>query len=295
MPQDRIRDRLADPEYRYLHLAAVSALSKIDGSLWYDAKFVRRFEAAQLYLAEIAPDKLAPFREGFSQLQRYGRGPVRECNPPIEIAVQHEIRQVVADLPVRNLQHYELERFGRHILHDHPYFIELQKRLLPWVSELVGCQLALGYNFLSLYGRTGKCEVHMDQPVSMFTLDYCIDQSEPWPISFSDPVDWSCLSISQDRQAREVMKDQKIKWEDYALEPGQALLFCGSSRWHYRKSIAPGGFCNLLFLHYYPAGAEGLVHPELWASHFGFPELEPFCYLFEVEDGASTRLASVEQ
>ncbi len=31
---------------------------------------------------------------------------------------------------------------------------------------------------------------HMDAPDAMWTLDICLEQSEPWPISFSQPVDW---------------------------------------------------------------------------------------------------------
>ena len=46
--------------------------------------------------------------------------------------------------------------------------------------------------------------------------------------------------------------------------------------------ILEEGFCNLLFLHYFPVGLGDLVDPLRWASHFAMPELQPLCDLFAV-------------
>lgn len=60
-------------------------------------------------------------------------------------------------------------------------------------------------------------------------------------------------------------------------------ISCAGSQWHCRDPITPGGFCNLLFFHYLPAGCEGLVDPLRWADEFAIPELAPLVDLFERE------------
>ena len=58
--------------------------------------------------------------------------------------------------------------------------------------------------------------------------------------------------------------------------PGDAILFSGSSQWHYRDALPQGkakGFCDLLFLHYIPKGTASIVRPANWAEHFGLPEI----------------------
>jgi hypothetical protein len=61
----------------------------------------------------------------------------------------------------------------------------MQRELVARVSDLVGEEVEPSYNFLSLYTRMGIFEPHLDAPSAKWTLDICIDQSEPWPIYFS--------------------------------------------------------------------------------------------------------------
>jgi hypothetical protein len=127
----------------------------------------------------------------------------------------------------------------------------------------------------------------MDQPISMYTLDYCIEQDVEWPIFFSPLVDWPTLEQQQAASARGMLHDPDLPYTPYVLQPDSALLFCGSSQWHYREAMTAGSFCNLLFLHYFPAGCEDLVRPEGWARHFALPELEALVDLLAEADPAS--------
>ena len=60
------------------------------------------------------------------------------------------------------------------------------------------------------------------------------------------------------------------------MEPGQAILFSGSSQWHYRDAmpaLSTKSSCDLLFLHFIPRGTRELLNPLKWARLFDIPEL----------------------
>jgi hypothetical protein len=93
----------------------------------------------------------------------------------------------VASLRPTDLELHEARTFGRFVVHDHPYFTELQQHIVPLVSAAVGEPVEAAYNFLSLYGGLGVCPPHMDSPEAKWTLDLCLNQSAPWPASPSSP------------------------------------------------------------------------------------------------------------
>lgn len=278
-----IRTKLRDPRYLDLHMAAVAAIRNVGAQRWYDAHFARRFAVARHYLGLVRPDALAGFVQAFDLLlPPAGFAPVM-VDDLFDATTRQQLRDTVRTMPPATLKSHEMADFGRHIVHDFPWFVELQQQLLPRMSALAGRELVCGYNFLSLYRGGGKCDPHMDQPKSMFTLDYCIEQSEDWPIWFSRVCDWPTADIMHSWHPEAIKADPALEFRPYRIEPDKALLFCGSSQWHYRDPISPGGFCSLLFFHYFPKGAEELVRPVLWAQHFDIPELEPLCDLFREE------------
>lgn len=280
MLDEAIKAKLRDPAYLDLHMQAVKAIRQVGVVDWYDSHFVRRFEVAKLYLAQVRPDVLEAFVRGFDILlppPGFANVVIDDLFDP---ATQEQIRDAARSIPQEWLKDEEMRDFGRHIVHDYPPFIALQQRLLPRISALVGRELVPGYNFLSLYGGAGRCDPHMDEPRSMFTLDYCIEQSGDWPIWFSRVTGWPTMDIMRNWDPQAIKADPALAFRPHVLQPGQALLFNGSSQWHYRDAITPGGFCNLLFFHYYPAGCGDLIWPHLWARHFDIPELGPLCELF---------------
>lgn len=287
MLDQAIKAKLRDPAYLDLHMAAVTAIRRIGIVDWYDSHFVRRFEVAKLYLSQVRPDALEPFVRGFDVLLPPAGFRNVVIDDLFDAATHELIREAVRAIPEEYLKTYEMRDFGRHIVHDYPLFVELQRHLLPRMSALVGRDLEPGYNFLSLYGGAGRCDPHMDEPGSMFTLDYCIDQSHDWPIWFSKVVDWPTVETMRNWDAQAIRTDPALEFRPHLLKPGQALLFNGSSQWHYRDAISPGGFCNLLFFHYYPVGCKSLIWPHLWPERFDIPELGPLCELFHErgEDG----------
>ncbi|MCY7281379.1 MAG: hypothetical protein LH610_10885 [Sphingomonas bacterium] len=85
---------------------------------------------------------------------------------------------------------HEMLRFGRLIVHEAELCTELQAKLTDRISELVNEPVEPSYNFLSLYNNLGVCAVHMDAPSAKWTFDYCIEQSDPWPIYLSQVQPW---------------------------------------------------------------------------------------------------------
>lgn len=279
MLSQALRARLADPAYLDLHLVAASVLRDIRKVPWYDAHFLRRFAAARQYLEIVKPEASEQFSAEFARLQPPEDFSPIKLDQLFSDEIHQRIRDTVAAIPRGALKDYETSDFGRLIFHDQPYFLELQSELVPLVSKLVGHQVETGYNFLSLYGGSGKCDPHMDEPMSMYTLDFCIDQNVDWPINFSQIVDWPEMEGLADWHPRQLLQDPSMSFSAHDLNPGEALIFAGSSQWHYRDAIPAGGYSNLLFLHYYPAGTHDLVNFEHWPRHFGIPELGPLCDL----------------
>lgn len=289
MLDEAIRTKLRDPAYLDWHLAAVRATKNVGPMRWYDANFLRRFEVARAFLAIVNPGALEAFVRGFDRLKAPAGFEVGVFDDLFDAQTRDEIAAISRTIKAGHRDssfqgEWELENFGRQVIWDHPYLIDLQGRLLDVVSKAAGCQLVTGYNFLSLYGSGGLCRPHMDEPISMFTLDYCIEQSDEWPIFFSQPVDWPTVETVRDFDPEALKADPALDFRPYVLKPNMALLFNGSSQWHYRDNIPAGGFCDLLFFHYYPAGCDDLVDPKGWARHFpGIPELAALCDLFERE------------
>lgn len=280
MLDEAIKAKLRDPAYFDLHMAAVAAIRRVGIVDWYDSHFVRRFAVAKAYLAQVQPDALEAFLRGFDVLLPPPGFANVVIDDLFDAATRDQIRNAVRTIPPESLKDEEMRDFGRHIVHDYPLFVDLQQRLLPRISALVGCELVPGYSFLSLYGGAGRCDPHMDEPKSMFTLDYCIEQSADWPIWFSKVVDWPTVETMRNWDPQAIKVDPALAFCPHVLRPGEAMLFNGSSQWHYRDGITPGGFCNLLFFHYYPAGCDDLIWPHLWFRHFAIPELAPLCDLF---------------
>lgn len=276
------RAALRDPAYFALHLQAAAAIRAVDRVAWYDSDFLRRVEIARHYLARVRPDALAAFVEGLAPLQPAPDWREILIDDVFDAMTVRKIIEVsrAARPDTSDWQAEENAAFGRTVLWDVPYFRDLQDSLCARISGMVGRALVPTYNFLSLYGAHGKCDVHMDHPDAMYTFDYCIEQDAVWPIHVSRVTPWPSGRQIAEFTPERVIADPDLAFRDHRLQPNQALLFNGSSQWHYRRPKTSGGFCHLLFFHYSPAGCEDLVRPERWAVCFGVPELQPLCDLF---------------
>jgi len=237
---------------------------------WYDSYWLEKFEKAREWLELNRPDEFDAFVRSFDVFRTRADFQTRFFHSVFDDQTLTNIRSEIAALRPDQLELHEAKNFRRFIVHNLPYFVDLQRGLLPMASEAAGEALEIGYNFLSLYGERGVCPIHMDSPESKWTLDICIDQSAVWPIHFSKVQAWpdsKLHGLPLLPPEREALNE----FDTYQLEPGQAVLFSGSSQWHYRDympSIEGKNFCHLLFFHFVPAGTKELVEPDHWQRLF---------------------------
>lgn len=244
------------------------------GPDWYDSIWLNAFFAAQDVVRDVCPARLEEFVRAFDPLRTSPDFVARHHPRAIDQTLLDRIREIVRSIPRETYELHEMQRFGRFVVHDHPQIDRVQAELTDHISALAGEALEPSYNFLSFYTRLARCEPHLDAPSAKWTFDICIDQSDPWPIHFSAIEPWPdrVTAVSP----RDIVADPARAFSSVTMQPGDAILFSGSSQWHYRDAMPKDGrkrFCDLLFLHYIPAGTRRLVKPAEWPELFGIPEL----------------------
>lgn len=243
----------------------------------YESYWISRYLLARDFVAKHRPEKFDEFVSRLDVFRTHPGFRVKEVPGLIKSEVLDFIRAMIANSPRSKMELHEVESFGRTVLHNSPIFDKIQNSLTDLVSGLVGEEVEPSYNFLSLYAGNGVCEPHLDSPNAKWTLDLCIDQSDPWPIYFSQIVPWfeEIPDLNENWQ-QDLKSNPDLKFEPKLLEPGNAILFAGSSQWHYRDpmpQMKKNRFCHLLFFHYRPKGSSQLVQPHLWPDIFDIPEL----------------------
>jgi hypothetical protein len=231
---------------------------------WYDSEWLSRYADALKAIRRERPDAVGAFRDAFRVFHTRTDFEERLLTAVFDAGTLEEVRRVARSLGPSDLELHEARTFGRFVVHDHPAFSELHRRVAPLVSDIAGEALEPSYNFLSLYGRHGVCPPHLDSPEAKWTLDVCLNQSDPWPIYFTDVQPWP--------EGDDVAAPASLSYRKYALAPGEAIVFSGSSQWHYRDAMPPGNgraFCDLLFFHFIPAGTSRLLDPANWPATFG--------------------------
>ena len=223
------------------------------------------------------PEKLPVFVEALSGLRTRADFRVKRIPELFDEATMAKIRQTIATFQLTDLELHEVKRFGRFVVHDHPFFTELQKKTIDLVSEAAGEPVEASYNFVSLYKKLGVCAVHLDAPQAKWTLDLCVEQSAPWPIHVSQVVPWpEGLTLEENDWQDAIKESPDYEFTSYSLEPGEAIIFSGSSQWHYRDPLQLDGkehFCSLVFFHFVAKGMLETVRPGNWARLFAIPEL----------------------
>jgi len=250
---------------------------------WYDSLWLEDYSRAKYIIRKVRPDVLPTFENAMAVFRTSLDFRVKAFERVFDDEILDKIRQVVRSLKPTDLELHEARQFKRFVVHDHPYFTELQQQLTLLVSEAAGEPVEPRYNFLSLYTAMGVCPVHMDSPAAKWTLDVCLDQSEPWPIYFSQIQPWPEVDPDDDANfwgeddwAQKITQSASLGFESQAMQTGQAILFSGSSQWHYRNAMPSGqrqAHCHLLFFHFIPQGTSELLQAGSWAHLFGIPEL----------------------
>lgn len=246
---------------------------------WYDSPWLSDYTQAKGILEKHHPDRLDEFVAAMDVLRTRSDFEAVKLDAVFDDSTKEKIKNIARSFVSSELEKDELLSFGRQVVHDDPRFTKLQGEVVDLVSEAVGEAVEPCYNFLSLYNNLGVCKVHMDAPLAKWTLDYCIEQSEVWPIYFSQVRPWpeEFEVLEGQKWEEQIRDDPENQFTEYNLHEGEAIIFGGSSQWHYRDRIVKKqekNFCHLLFFHFIPKGTKDLVYSKRWAKHFGIPELK---------------------
>jgi hypothetical protein len=244
---------------------------------WYDAWWLTRYVRAKAYMARRSASRLDTFLRALDPLKT---GKDFELKIPQRLFSKAQfdlIRKAAKAIKPDELERHELLRHGRYVIHDNPLLVDLHAAIAPAVGELVGEEVEPAYSFIALYNKNGKCPIHLDAPVSKWTLDFCIEQSAPWPISFSEVISWpENFDAGHGDWEERIKKASGHRFTSIAMEPGQAVIFSGSSQWHFRDRISDSGprsHCDLLFMHFIPAGMQEVSDWKNWEGLFSVPGL----------------------
>lgn len=243
-------------------LASVATRAVPRSYPWYDSPWLGRWMGARDLAAVEDVDVAAELLSQAAPLRTELDFGTHDLGQVADSTLLANTREVVESLDPVATKSYESDSFGRVLLHNHPYFNDLHQAFLPLACEAAGEELEPSYNFLSLYTSRGVCAPHMDAPSAKYTLDLCIDQSDPWPIHISQVVPWpEDWDDPGDDWAERIRSSPDLEFQSYVLEPGQAIFFAGSSQWHYRDvyQTADDGICHLIFLHFIPKGTREFV------------------------------------
>jgi hypothetical protein len=253
---------------------------------WYDSPWLSVYNQASHLIETLAPDRLAEFTEAFSILTADKNFQTVHLRKFLEDDIQKALSELIANLDQAALEKQEFFTFGRFVVHDHAIVDELHTSVTEIASELAGEALEPSYNFLSLYNNLGICDPHIDAPISKWTLDVCIQQSDLWPINISEVTDWPTDKLEEEANWKESIK-QNNTFQQFEMEPRDALFFAGSSQWHYRDRIPrhkDDNFCHLIFFHFIPKGTSELLTPSAWPHLLNLPVLEQMNEVFKQYD-----------
>ena len=249
---------------------------------WYDSSWFSCYLKAKGYIERHQPDELDKFMHAMSVFRTDNSFSTQLVKDIFSDDQKEAILKEVNQYKITDTELHELERFGRLVVHDNPYFDDLQEQTLEKVEALVDEKLECSYNFFSFYLNDGHCPLHMDSPSAKWTLDYCIDQSAEWPICLSDTIPWPEYWQDDNSVENRASQDwvnytkQSANFDSISMKKNEAVIFSGSSQWHYRdKMVASGSsnFCKLLFLHYIPKGSADLLTPSNWENIIGIDGL----------------------
>jgi hypothetical protein len=243
---------------------------------WYDSGWLSSYVRAKQLIKSDCPHKYLDFIDALEPLRTRLDFQTIKIDRMFDRETTIEIQDLITKLQQTELEQHEFFKFGRFVVHDLDYFNRLQAQITPLVSDIVGELVEPSYNFLSLYNNLGVCGVHLDAPLAKYTLDVCIEQSHPWPIYFSQVRAWPEEFEDRTDWEQAIETDPQNIFTAHELTAGEAVIFSGSSQWHYRKRIPrqlDHNFCHLIFFHFIPAGMSHLIKPKNWAKIFDIPEL----------------------
>jgi len=136
-------------------------------------------------------------------------------------------------------------------VHGHPIFDSLLEQLLPNFEAASGKKLLPTYAYARLYVPGEELKIHTDRPACEISATLTLGfEGDPWPIYMAD--------YTEPKQGREVITQQgDTKWlineSEIKMDAGDAVLYRGQDKVHWREIYKEGKWQAQVFLHYVDA------------------------------------------
>lgn len=139
-----------------------------------------------------------------------------------------------------------------------PIFDSLLEHLTPKFEETSGKKLFPTYSYARLYAPGEELKIHLDRPACEISATITLGfEGGAWPIYMGD--------YANEGVGRKVIDDQgKEKWltneSEIKMDIGDAILYMGQEKAHWREKYTEGQWQAQVFLHYVDANGP---HAEL--------------------------------
>jgi hypothetical protein len=131
---------------------------------------------------------------------------------------------------------------------NYPPLLAMHWGLTPIIAERTGADILPSFSFFRLYFEGDICRVHSDRAACEVSLSLTLGYSEgrPWALSVSSAPAQEMLAPSEDFGGE--------PHSAFVMQPGDAVLYCGSGYRHGRLTPNPNRWSAHLFLQWVRRG-----------------------------------------
>lgn len=136
-------------------------------------------------------------------------------------------------------------------IHGSPTFDSLLEQLLPHFETVSGKKLYPTYSYARLYKPGERLEIHTDRPACEISATLTLGfEGNPWPIFMADYCEEGEGEEVTTQQGDKKFVKNKSK---IIMNVGDAVLYRGMEKVHWRKKYKQGQWQAQVFLHYVDA------------------------------------------
>ena len=137
-------------------------------------------------------------------------------------------------------------------VHGAQIFDNLLEAMLPYFEQQSGLKLYPTYSYARLYNQQGEeLKNHRDRPACEISASLTLDfEGNVWPIFMADEATKQdgVLKVGEHDSHNYIKNVSKIK-----MEIGDAVMYRGCDKWHWREPYVEGKWQAQVFLHYVDA------------------------------------------
>ena len=166
-------------------------------------------------------------------------------------------------------------------IHGAEVFDSLLEQLTPYFEQASGLELYPTYAYARLYAPGDELKIHTDRPACEISATLTLGfEGDPWPIFVGD--------YSTEGKGRKITtQNNETKWivnqRKFEMIPGDAILYRGMEKVHWREPYKEGKWQAQVFLHYVDANgphADEKYDKRAALSHHKKDALPEFAYWY---------------